>query len=193
MSEVAERGRPILIAHSMGGWLGQMLLSGPEAADARGAVLITPVPASGLPITTSLKVALQHPLKFLRAALMQSFSVDTPDMARKFFHGPGKSDREVVEATAKLRPESALACIDMIFGLSRVSPKKIGGTPLLLLSAEHDYFFPPPCVARNAKQLGAEYMEFPSMAHNLLEGERWEEVAAAILAWIGRLHGRAVA
>lgn len=193
LRDVGGRGRPILIAHSMGGWLGQMLLSGPDAADVQGAVLVTPVPAGGLPVTTSLKVALQHPLKFLRASLLQSFTVDSPDMARKLFHGPGKPEREVAESTAKLRPESALACIDMIFGLSRVSPKKISGKPLLLLAAEHDYFFPPCYEARNAKRLGAEYLEFRGMAHNLMEGERWEEVAAAILAWIGRLEGRAAA
>lgn len=189
ISEVGRRGRPILIAHSMGGWLAQMLVSEPDPVDALGAVLVAPVPAGGLPLATSLKLALQHPLKFTRTGLLQSFVVDNPRMARKLFHAREKPEGEVIAATAKLRPESALACMDMIFGFSRVSPRKIAPIPILLLSAEHDYFFPPRYERKNAKRLGAEYLEFQGMAHNLMEEGRWEEVAMAILRWINRVRG----
>ncbi len=173
----------------MGGWLAQMLVSQPDPVDVQGAALVTPVPAGGLPLATSLKVAFQHPLKFIQTGLLQSFVVDNPRMARKLFHGQQMPERDVIAATAKLRPESALACMDMIFGLSRVSPRKIAPIPLLLLSAEHDYFFPPRYERKNAKRLGAEYLEFQGMAHNLMEAERWEEVATALLEWINRVRG----
>jgi len=191
ISEISRRGRPFLVAHSMGGWLAQMLLSEPDPVQVQGAVLVAPIPARGVPFTTVAKILLQHPLKFLRTSFLASFKIDNPIMARKLFHGPEKPEEEVIASTARLRPESGLGCVDMMLGFSRINPRKVDHVPLVVLSPELDYFFPPPSERRLATSLGAEIREFPGMAHNLMEETRWEEVADFVGAWIARAERQA--
>jgi pimeloyl-ACP methyl ester carboxylesterase len=170
----------------MGGWLAQMLLAEPEPAGVAGAVLVAPVPASGVPVRTSLKLLLQHPASFARPMLLQSMAITGPRMARQFFHGPDKPDGEVAASTARLRPEGGLACLDLVLGLSRVNPARVRCVPTLVLAAEHDYLFPPASERRLARRLGAEIQEFPGFHHNLMEHPRYQEVARAIHRWMLR-------
>ncbi|MDP3940107.1 MAG: alpha/beta fold hydrolase [Deltaproteobacteria bacterium] len=191
ISEISRRGKPFLVAHSMGGWLAQMLLSEPDPVQVAGAVLVAPIPARGVPLKTVAKILLQHPLKFLRTSFLASFKIDDPAMARKLFHGPEMSEQEVLASTARLRPESGLGCIDMMLGFSRIAPRKVSRVPLVILSPELDYFFPPPNERGLARSLGAEIREFPGMAHNLMEEARWREVADFVGEWIARVERKA--
>jgi pimeloyl-ACP methyl ester carboxylesterase len=180
-------GRPFLIAHSMGGWLAQMLLADPEPVGVAGAVLVAPVPSNGVPVRTSLKIMVQHPLAFARPVLLRSMAITGTGMARRFFHGPDKSEREVEVSTARLRPEGGLACLDLILGLSRVNPARVRRIPTLVLAAGHDYLFPLASERRLARRLGAEILEFPGCAHNLMEDTRRREIAQAIHGWLLRM------
>lgn len=186
LGKVSETGAPYLIAHSMGGWLAQMLLAGPDAPSLRGTVLMAPVPAAGIPIRTSLKLMVQHPLSFARPLLFQSMPVSGSPMARQFFHRPDKPESEIERSVARLRPEGAMACIDLILGLSRVNPRKLRRVPTLLVAAGHDYFFPLASERRLARALGAEIAEFPGMAHNLMEDVHQLRVAETIRDWLRR-------
>ncbi len=177
---------PCLVAHSMGGWLAQMLLAEPEPAGVAGAVLVAPVPASGVPVRTSLKIMLRYPASFARPMLLQSMAITGLRMARRFFHGPDKPEGEVAASTARLRPEGALACLDLVLGLSRVNPSRVRRVPTLVLAAGRDYLFPSASERRLARRLGADFEEFPDLPHNLMEDPRYREVARAIHRWLLR-------
>jgi pimeloyl-ACP methyl ester carboxylesterase len=174
---------PVIVAHSMGGWIAQMLIASADAPPMEAAVLVTPVPAAGVPIGTSAKILFQYPLSFARANFLLSVPIKDTRMARRLFHMPGKPEAEVAASHAKLVPESALSCLDMVLGISRVKARP-ARVPTLVISAEHDYFFPPACEKRLAEGLRADYLEYKGMAHNVMEDARWREVARAIEGWI---------
>ena len=186
IAQIPDRERPVLVAHSMGGWVAQNLLASEHAGGIAGAVLVTPVPNRGVPLLTSLKMMARYPLTFPRAAFLRSVPIRDTRMARRLFHLPDSPEAEVAAGFGKLVPESGMSCLDMVIGLSWVRPARVRRAPILVLSAEHDYFFPPPCERRLAGRLGADYVEFQGLAHNLMEGRRWEEVAGTIRDWILR-------
>jgi len=186
LSRISAAGAPILVAHNMGGWVAQNLLVSENAGALAGAVLVAPVPNRGVPITTSLKMMARYPLSFAPATFLQSVPIKDTRMARRLFRLPDRPEEEVAASFSNLVPESAMSCLDMVFGLSWVRPSRVRRVPILVLGAEHDYFFPPPCERRLAGRLGADYVEFQGLAHNLMEGRRWEEVAGTIRDWILR-------
>ncbi len=186
IAQIAGGVPPILVAHSMGGWVAQCLLASEHSGAIAGAVLVTPVPNRGVPLLTSLKMMASYPLTFARATFLQSVPIKDARMARRLFHLPDRPEEEVAACFAKLVPESGMSCLDMVMGLSWVRPARVRRLPILVLGAEHDYFFPPACERRLAKRLGADYVEFQGLAHNLMEGRRWEEVAGTIRDWIAR-------
>ncbi len=193
LSQITGDRPPILIAHSMGGWVAQSLLASEHAGAIVGAVLVTPVPNRGVPLTTSLKMMLQYPLTFARATFLLSVPIRDTRMTRRLFHLPDRPEEEVAAAFARLVPESGLSCLDMVMGFSWVRPSRMRRVPLLVLGAEHDYFFPPACERRLADRLGADYVEFQGLAHNLMDGRRWDEVAGTIRDWILRVGAAAQA
>jgi len=187
LSQITGARPPILVAHSMGGWVAQNLLASEHAGAIAGAVLVTPVPNRGVPLLTSLKRMVQYPLTFARATFLQSVPIRDTRMARRLFHLPDRPEEEVADSFAKLVPESGLTCLDMVLGLSWVRPSRMRRVPILVLGAENDYFFPPECERRLADRLGADYVEFQGLAHNLMDGRRWDEVAGTIRDWILRV------
>ena len=61
------------------------------------------------------------------------------------------------------------------------------GTPILVLGAADDAFFPPWMVEETALLYRVAAEIVPRMAHAIMLDARWREPAGRLLAWLGRL------
>ncbi len=178
---VAQMGRPILVGHSMGGWLVQKIL---ETYDLP-AVLVAPLPGSGLSLARAVRFLAQHLGAAAPVLAGKPFAV--PDMAaarRLFYHQLDQA--RLQETFQRLVPEPARAFWDMGLGLVRARPAP-GRQPRLLLAAGRDYFFPPAQMQALARRLGAEFRLLPEHPHNLFIEDPDQEAWTALQGFLDAL------
>lgn len=172
---------PVIIGHSMGGFITQKYLESHHEHPA--AVLLTPIPPTGLWPTTFL-VLRERPLVLLKsiASLGLYPVVETPEVA----HWSLFSDDFPAELLEKYHPrlqnESFRSYLDEL-GLNLVRTKRIK-TPLLVIGTENDAVIKPGMVRHTAKIYATEAKIFPDMAHDVMLELRWEGVAGTILEWL---------
>ena len=118
---------PILIGHSMGGFIIQKYLE--EHASPGAVLLSSPSPTGFLP--TALRIARRHPLNFAKVNLtLNLFSlVETPDLAREAFFSKDLPEDLLREYWEQMQEESYRAFLDMV-ALDLPKPAKVK-TPLL--------------------------------------------------------------
>ncbi len=179
------RELPILIGHSMGGFVVQKYL---EKYSAAGAVLLASAPPQGVWRST-LQIHLRYPWRALRMHGTRSLYplVDSPEMVRNLFFSPSATQAQVEAVAERVQDESYRAFLDMLlFDLPR---KPHLGTPVQVLGGQLDDVFPPATVRETARVYGVAAMMFPGMAHDMMLEPGWESVAQAILDWAGGLPG----
>lgn len=171
---------PILIGHSMGGYVVQKYL---EQYQAPAAVLMASIPTIGsLPFT--LRQTIQHPLTMLRVILTLSLYpiVDTPEKAKREFFSANMPDEKVRAYAARIQDEAFMMALDSgIFRLPR--PKRVK-TPLLVTGAANDNVFPVGQVESTARAYNVEAKIFPNMAHDMMLEDGWQSAADHILEWL---------
>ena len=177
---------PILMGHSMGGLLAQMLAA---RGLARAAVLLTPAsPAGVIAIRVSvLRSFLSGLLRwgFWRKPYRQTYGEAVYGMLHLL---PVETQRRIYEGMGY---ESGRAACEIGFWpldprrAARVEP---GGVtcPLLVVGAGRDRIILPSVVRKVAKRYEAlaTYREFPDHAHSLLYEQGWEEVEEACASWL---------
>lgn len=179
---VAELGRPpVLVGHSMGGYVVQKYL---ETRDAAAAILLAPVPVSGI-LGFVLRSLRRRPWPLLKAqiALDTWHIIGTPELAREAFFSPEISADELARHYARLQAESIRAELDML-ALALPRPRR-GPTPMLVLGAANDNIFSAAEVEATARAHAAELEIFPAMAHDMMLEPAWQAVADRIIAWLG--------
>jgi pimeloyl-ACP methyl ester carboxylesterase len=171
---------PVVIGHSMGGFLTQKYL---ERNDAPAAVLLASGPHYGL-WPTFLRMAVQRPLTLVKvtAQLRLYPVVDTPEAARLSLFSKDMPKKQLLKYYKKLNDESFRMFIDLL-GLNLAHPKKIK-TPLLILGAENDNAISPDQVHATARAYGVQAEIFPNMAHDMMLEANWKSVAERILDWL---------
>jgi pimeloyl-ACP methyl ester carboxylesterase len=173
---------PVVVGHSMGGLVVQKYL---EEHAAPAGVLLASVPPRGI-LRTTLNIARRHPLRFLRANLTMSLYpiVGTPRLTREAFFSPDMPEEEVRAIFPRIEDEAYVAFLDMlIFNLPR--PRRVQ-SPLLVLGAQRDQIFTPREVEATARAYKTTATIFPHMAHDMMLEAGWQDVADAILAWLGQ-------
>src|SRR5262245_5143193 len=118
---------PVLIGHSMGGFITQKYL---EDHDSPAAVLLSsPSPAGLLP--TAIRSAWRHPLVFAKVNLTLTLLpfIATPQLAREAFFSNDLPDEELLEYWKQMQDDSFMAFLDMI-ALDLPKPAKVK-TPML--------------------------------------------------------------
>lgn len=170
---------PVLIGHSMGGFILQHYLG---SFDAPAAVLLGSVPPVIGMRDGAKRLWRRHPLialrsnmfgrskeVFSRRAREALFSADTPD--------------DVIEATvARIGPESRrVVFVDVLFLLPK--PERVR-TPLLVLGAEEDGSVTVDEVQVTARAYGTTATIFPGMGHNMMQDVGWLSVAELIDKWL---------
>ncbi len=172
---------PVLVGHSMGGMIVQKYL---ESSNVPAAVLMASAPPHGVAHAT-LRVAMRHPLVFIRANLTMSMMpmFGAPQLVREALFSADMPEDMVMTYFSQLQDESYRAYLDMM-GLSLPRAERVK-TPILVLGAADDRFISPQEIEATARAYQSQAEFFPRMAHDMMLEAGWRAVADRILGWLG--------
>ncbi len=176
-SVVAGLDDPLIVGHSMGGFVTQAYLT---RHTARGAVLLAA--AAPRPVFAQLfKIMLAQPFNVIRAGLNQTVPSGTSDLDRlrlqMFSRDAG--DRSMDKYLGNIQAESYRAIASMLTrGIRR--PASIT-SPLLVIGAGQDRLVTPEAVALTGKIYKTTPVMFDEMSHMLMLEPRWRDVADEII------------
>jgi pimeloyl-ACP methyl ester carboxylesterase len=183
VAALAAIGRPaVVVGHSLGGLVAQLLLAGP--VDLSGLVLLASVPPEGL-FWTNWRLAMTDPLLWNETALIAGLSPHfaTPDLVRRtmlsedvppfllqhyFMRMQGESKRAVAEAQMPRVWLSAAAA----------------GVPALVVSGGRDRLIPADAGLRTAWFHGADHRRLGELAHAMMLEPEWRRAAALVEGWV---------
>jgi non-heme chloroperoxidase len=182
---------PILIGHSMGGLLAQMLAA---KGLARALVLLAPCPPWGMLPSTIFEVASASTMLMTGQFWNQ---VLKPDYAIAAAHSLDRlPPAERHRVFSHFVPESGLATFEILhWGLDIKRAALVHASdvtcPILCLVGAHDRINPPSTVKRVAERYSgrAVYEALEGHSHWLVSEPGWEKIAARMLAWIGEIAG----
>lgn len=152
--------RPVLVGHSLGGWLAMKVL---EQADLPAALLM-PLPPAGLPLWRLARLMTGFPAAALPVLALRPLALTTPAMAGRLLLPAGLAAAELVPRWRPLVPEPGRVGLEMALGLVACRPRP-GRSPRLVVAAGRDWLLPPARLRRLAARLGAGYAELPGAAH----------------------------
>jgi pimeloyl-ACP methyl ester carboxylesterase len=168
---------PLIIGHSMGGFVTQAYLT---RYSARGAVLLASAPPR--PVYSQLfKILLSQPFNVLRAGFAQTVPSGTSDLdtLRRQMFSREPEDRSMDMYLGNIQAESYRAIAAMLTrGLRQPGLVK---SPLLVIGAGQDRLVSPEAVALTGRLYRARPVMFEEMSHMLMLEPRWRDVADAIL------------
>ena len=173
---------PILIGHSMGGLVVQILLS--QGLGSAG-VAIDAAPPKGV-------FALNHAFiksngRILRGSLDEPLDMEPERFAYMFVNTlPAAQQRAIWEQHA--RPESRRIGRDATTDVAKIDFSR-ERAPLLLIGGEQDHAVPSVIVRKTWRRYRkanavTEYREFAGADHWLIASEGWEEIAEFSLQWL---------
>ncbi|HEY2837391.1 MAG TPA: alpha/beta hydrolase [Rhizomicrobium sp.] len=180
---------PILVGHSLGGLLAQMLAARSNIA---AAVLLAPSAPWGVPPSTLFEIGAAQGLMlrvgFWSMILEPVFDIAVTHSLDRF---PKERRREIFE---KFVPESGRVAFEILhWGLdmakaSEVDARKVN-CPLLFLTGDNDRISPPGTVERIAALYKdrAQFEVIPDMSHWLIGEPGWESVCDRSLKWLASL------
>ncbi len=171
---------PVVIGHSMGGYVVQKYL---ESHQATAGVLMASIPVSGI-LGFGLRLLWRHPWPFLKAHLLLNpwYMIGTPALAHDAFFSPQLPAEEVKRHFARLQSESFRIELDaMLLNLPR--PQRVNA-PMLVLAAENDQVFTVAEAEKTAQAHGTTAVIFPDMAHDMMLEPGWQQVADQIINWL---------
>jgi len=172
-------GQPVLIGHSLGGFVVQRYL---ENHRAPAAVLVAPVPPQGV-LGLGLRVWRRHPLISIRSfagGTLLEF-IDTPALTRDYLFCADTPEATVESCMQCAGAESIRAGMTDPM-VRRVKTRRVT-TPILVLGAEHDGFVSMGDVRATARAYRTE-PEFFDMGHNMMLEPGWADVAGRIHEWL---------
>ena len=174
---------PILVGHSMGGFVAQKYLEGRSLP---GAVLVASAPPRGL-WRSVFGLARRDPLAVLKSAVTLSLwpAIADVERVRALLFSPSMSREEVSRYCALLQDDAYLAYLDYL-ALDPVDVAEIS-TPVLVTGAALDVVIRPELVSATARAYGVEPVMFGTMAHDMMLERDWRKLADAILAWVETL------
>jgi non-heme chloroperoxidase len=172
-------GDPILVGHSMGGFVVQKYL---ERATAPAVVLMASVPPQGL-LSASVALAFSNPGLFADVnSMMHRGRASLASLQQALFATPVAVDK-LQAYYRKMQPESQRAMWDMtMFNLPQLRRERC--PPMLVLGAERDVLVPPSEAEKAARYYGTEAEIFPGMGHVMMLETGWQKVADRIIEWL---------
>jgi pimeloyl-ACP methyl ester carboxylesterase len=171
---------PILVGHSMGGYVVQKYL---ETHQAAAGILLASLPVSGL-FGFVVRFGLRHPWPLLKSQLLLNtwHLIGTPELAQEAFFSPEMLAVEVDRHFTRLQPESFRMTFEMaLLNLPRAERVK---TPMLVLAAGNDRVFSVAEEQATAIAYGTEAVVFCGMAHDMMLEANWRQVADGMLGWL---------
>jgi pimeloyl-ACP methyl ester carboxylesterase len=182
---------PILIGHSFGGLIVELLL---DRGLGRAGVAMSPAPPKGILVLpfSSLKAAspaLAHPSRWhgLVELTLEEFTYGfvntfTPEAAAEAY------ERYAVPETGQIFYEAGFANFHL-HPPTEVHFKSDDRAPLLIIGAEKDNTVPASLAEKQFKKYEkssaqTDYVEFAGRPHLMMTAEGWEEIAERIDSWI---------
>jgi pimeloyl-ACP methyl ester carboxylesterase len=174
---------PILIGHSMGGFIIQKYL---EDHDAPAAVLLSSASPRGL-LPTAIRTARRQPWVFAKVNLTMSLlpMIATPQLVGEAFFSRDLPDELLLDYWRQTQDDSFMAFLDMV-ALDLPKPQKVK-TPLLVLGVARDNMIGPREVEATARAYNTQAVIIPNAAHNSMLDPHWESVAERIVDWLKEL------
>ena len=158
---------PVLVGHSMGGFVTQHYLAAGNPA--RAAILVSTVPRQGAWGAT-LKAATRHPWRFLKTNLTLDVGavVETPEAARDLLVGERVPDELFDACFSRLERASYRVYLDLLFNRPALGEVNI---PALLIGGTDDSFFTQNEWEATARHLHAPLVVLDGASHQPM----WEE------------------
>lgn len=181
---------PVLIGHSMGGFVVQKYL---EQHPAPAAVLMCSVPPQGLAASAFGMLFNQPGLFADLNRLMTGGQVALDSLRAALFAQPVSVD-DLARYYRMAQPESHRAIWDMmLFNLPHTTRVlehlPDGHDSLLVQGAEHDMIIPASLVEMTARSYGTDATLYPGMGHGLMLEADWRRPAHDIIDWLTRRFG----
>jgi pimeloyl-ACP methyl ester carboxylesterase len=189
----AQARPPILIGHSLGGLVCQMVAT---RAPIAGLILLAPSAPWGV-AGSSAEEALSA-VSLYALGPFWSLAVDPDRGAAGLYLLDRLSGEERREIWARMVPESGRALFETLnwwldpFATTLVPPHRVK-TPVLAIAGEADAIHPVATVKATAGRLGGEVIVAAGASHWLPGEPGWEAIAGSCLAWIEALTRRAAA
>lgn len=174
-------GAPLLIGHSMGGFIVQKYL---EREHPAGAVLMASVPPRGL-AGPGLSMAIWNPSAALSMGTMQSMGEElaSPAAMHEALFSDAIAASTALDHLARMGPESTRAMLDM-YGGDLPNVEQGRGCPMLVMGASDDELIPSAFVSAMARSYGAPLCMLDGIGHLMMLDAGWEAVADSLLDWI---------
>lgn len=178
---------PLLIGHSMGGFVVQRALARLNARGAArpspGGVLMASVPPHGL-FQANLGLAWRAPELLQQMGILMTLGtrfVDERAMRKAMFSSDMPAD-EARKYDQMMQLESCRVMMDLGGWLPfPVLPPP--STPMLVLGAEDDMLVPASEIRSTAQRLGTTARLYPRMGHAMMLEKNWLDVAQTIDEW----------
>ena len=179
---------PIVIGHSLGGLLAQMIAA---QVKIRAAVLLAPCAPWGVLPSTVFEMASAQALflagDFWSRPLRPDYGIACANSLDRM---PREKQRSLFE---RFVPESGLATFETLHWAldmrcaARVPPRKVN-CPILCLAGSDDRINPPSTVRRIAQRYNGQttFEELSGFSHWPIGEPGWEDVATRVLAWLDR-------
>ena len=171
---------PVLVGHSMGGYVIQKYL---ETHTAPAGILLASIPVSGL-AGSALRYFRTHPVPFLKYMLFLDpwQMIATPDLMQDVLFSPTLPASNAARHFARLQPESYRVTMEALL-LNLPQPRNVK-TPMLVLAAANDPAFSIAEEQATARAYNTEVEVFPNMAHDMMLEPDWQKVADRMLGWL---------
>ena len=173
-------GRPIVIGHSLGGLVAQLL----AARDlVRAVVLVDSAPPRGISVLS--RPLLARMTRYLPSLLMsRSFLPTANDLDAIVLNRVPEPERAAMRA--RLVADSGRAARQAALGVYRV-PKRSVRVPLLVVSGDADRFVPLGVAQKIARRYKAPMLVARGHGHFLLSEPGWENQVRVVLDWLDAL------
>jgi pimeloyl-ACP methyl ester carboxylesterase len=172
---------PILVGHSMGGFVVQRYL---ERYPAMAAVLMAPVPPIGL-LGAGFAMAVTNPGLFVDVGLAHEMGphVVTPAVIFEavFGHSAGNDTKGFGR---RFTDESHRAWLEM-WQPAFIDTGRALALPVMVIGGDQDHIIPPAFIRSTARLLGVRAEIVPGLGHALMLETGWDEVAGRIDTWLG--------
>lgn len=172
--------RPIVIGHSLGGLVAQMLVARNLA---RAAVLVSSAPPRGITVLSARLLA--RMTRYLPALFFsRPFRPTDDDLDALVLNRVPSAQRAAIRD--RLVPDSGRAARQAALGVVAI-PESATRAPMLVVSGDDDRFVPLAVARRIAARYAAPLHVARGHGHFLLAEPGWETHATAMLDWIGTL------
>lgn len=176
---------PVLIGHSMGGFVVQKYL---ERDVAPAAILMCSVPPQGL-AAPAVGMLFGRPSLFADLNQLLSSGRVALDSLRQALFAQPVPPADLLRYYRMAQPESHRAIWDMmLFNLPR--PDRVlahlpgGSEHLLIMGAEHDMIIPASLVEMTARSYATGANIYPGLGHGLMLEVDWQKPAQDLIDWL---------